>query len=35
MATEIAEWRPLSGLRHRVDQMFRAVAADGASGDGA
>ncbi len=29
MATDIAEWRPLSELRHRVDQMFRDVAAEG------
>lgn len=27
MATEIAEWRPLTELRHRVDQMFRDIGA--------
>lgn len=32
MPTDIAEWRPLTELRHRVDQMFRDVAADGAFG---
>ncbi|HVW46991.1 MAG TPA: Hsp20/alpha crystallin family protein [Solirubrobacterales bacterium] len=32
MPTEIAEWRPLSELRHRVDQMFRDVAADNGLG---
>lgn len=32
MATDIAEWRPLTELRHRVDQMFRDVAADGGFG---
>ena len=31
MATDIAEWRPLNELRHRVDQMFRDVA-DGSFG---
>jgi HSP20 family protein len=29
MATDIAEWRPLTELRHRVDQMFRDVADGG------
>lgn len=32
MATEIAEWRPLSELRHRVDQIFRDVADNGVGG---
>jgi HSP20 family protein len=32
MPTEIAEWRPLSELRHRVDQMFRDVAENGVGG---
>ena len=32
MASEIAEWRPLTELRHRVDQMFRDVATDNGIG---
>lgn len=32
MATEIAEWRPLAELRHRVDQMFHDVAENGIGG---
>lgn len=33
MANEIAEWRPLTELRHRVDQMFRDVGADSGIGN--
>ncbi|MBS1844010.1 MAG: Hsp20/alpha crystallin family protein [Actinobacteria bacterium] len=32
MATDLAEWRPLTELRHRVDQMFRDVAENGFAG---
>lgn len=32
MPTDIAEWRPLTELRHRVDQMFRDVADSGVGG---
>lgn len=32
MATDLAEWRPLTELRHRVDQMFRDVADSGFAG---
>lgn len=32
MPTEIAEWRPLVELRHRVDQIFRDVAESGIGG---
>jgi HSP20 family protein len=32
MPTEIAEWRPLTELRHRVDQIFREVADGGITG---
>jgi HSP20 family protein len=32
MATDIAEWRPLTELRHRVDQMFRDVAGESGIG---
>lgn len=30
MSTELTEWRPITELRHRIDQMFRDVG-DGAS----
>jgi HSP20 family protein len=32
MPTDIAEWRPLTELRHRVDQMFHDIAENGVGG---
>jgi HSP20 family protein len=32
MPTEISEWRPLTELRHRIDQMFHDVAESGITG---
>jgi hypothetical protein len=34
VATEVAEWRPLTELRHRVDQMFRDVVTVSGTTDG-